>query len=120
MQSDNTYYEVVYERQVTYPKTGWVRLDNFGCNTAADLASLLGVFKSKGTIEDCNTATEAGMYNVGNNASHSPASKYGCLVVFTAAGAIGAQVMLFGDAIYFRRCDIPGSITFTGNWVQVV
>ena len=36
------YDECVFVRKLGTPITSWVRVDNFGCNTAADLASLLG------------------------------------------------------------------------------
>ena len=36
------YGEIVFERNLG-PNTEWSRLDNFGCQTSAELASLLGV-----------------------------------------------------------------------------
>ena len=35
------YIEVVYERKIGSPKTPWSRLDNFGCNTLAELKAAL-------------------------------------------------------------------------------
>ena len=66
----------------------WVRLDNFGCNTAEELASLLGAFGNVKTLPadtDCNTILTTGIYFFATTGSstieamHKP-SRNNCVV----------------------------------------
>lgn len=80
----------------------WVRMDNFGCSTAADLASLLGgTYKSidSGDINDYKTY---GVYNVANNMSNA---------AFTNAHTL--IVLRVGDYVSQIAIDVaPGIIKF--------
>ena len=71
---------VVMQREIINGAVGsWKRTDNFGCNTPADLASLLGAFSSIGDITSTTNESDLvfGFYRFSLAANKTPSWWYG-------------------------------------------
>lgn len=109
--------------------TAWYRLDNFGCSTAADLASLLGGLINRTSLSnvDLNDITEVGVYPVTSNITNNPLGTYWGFMIVTTPVVIGGKAYLLqffttntvdgADVslrLYWRKGEVNGS---TKTWI---
>lgn len=93
----------------------WQRIDNFGCNTAADLASLLGVIKDNGrfngenlNLDDYKDNTSFNYYGFlsGTGIPESSSKTYGSVVVVKSQSdgiKYCLQIIANNTGVYIRH-----------------
>lgn len=98
---------------------GWKRLDNFGCNTAADLASLLGVASMKALDNgDADNLTVPGFYQSTNWINTPSGVNYGIIFMPNYADGYWKFQIFFSTslALMYFRC---GTSSGYSAWKQV-
>lgn len=98
----------------------WVRLDNFGCNTASDLASLLGgiPYYSFPSSQDVSTINTSGIY--GSNPGGTPYTnnKSAIVIHIKWESANFVQVVFPVDGSAAPKWRVKSG-NVTSNWIDL-